>query len=80
MHLANPTVPMAESVFAAGIAELRDVTLASHPTFRMYTVESANHTWLFESPVGSTTSGGVKITDWLRQLLATDGAFDSVAP
>jgi hypothetical protein len=76
---AAPQIPMAEATFSAGIAELRDVTLAAHPNFRMYTVESANHTWLLESPIGSTTSGGVKLTDWLRALLG-EGSFDTVAP
>jgi hypothetical protein len=76
----NPQVPMPEEPYAEGIAELRDVTLAGHDNFRVFTVDSGLHTWLFESPVGGTTVGGVSLTSWLRQHLSEDGDFASVTP
>ena len=72
--------PMPEADFAAGVAEFRDVTLADHENFRVFSIDSGLHTWLFENPVGSTSSGGVKLTDWIRALLAGNGEWTSVAP
>jgi hypothetical protein len=67
-------------VFQAGVDELRDQLLAPYPNFRLYSVASTKHVYLGENPVGDTTSGGVKLTDWLRALLDGGPGFVTVRP
>jgi hypothetical protein len=66
--------------FQAGVEELRDQILAPYPNFRVYSVQSTKHVYLGDNPVGDTTSGGVKITDWLRTLLDGGTGFVTVRP
>jgi len=77
---ASPQVPMAESVFAEGVAELRDELLAPYDNFHVYTIESGLHVWLLENPVGSTVVDNVPITDWIREMLADGSGWDDVVP
>ncbi len=76
---ANPTIPMPEVPFSAGVAELRDVTLAPFDNANVYTIDSGLHVWLLETPLSVTVSGGVNLTEWIVRLLG-DGNFDNVAP
>lgn len=76
----NPVVPMAEATYADGIAELRDEVLAPYDNMSIYTIDSGLHVWLFEDPVGSTRSGGVPLTDWIRDLVEGTGPLDHVIP
>jgi hypothetical protein len=76
----NPVVPMAEATYTAGITELRDEILAPYDNMSIFTIDSGLHVWLLENPVGSTRSGGVTLTDWIRDLVEGDGAFEHVIP
>ena len=67
-------------VFQAGVDELRDTLLAPYPNFAMYSVASTKHVYLGDDPVGDTSSGGVKLTDWLRALLDGGPGFVTVRP
>jgi hypothetical protein len=79
-NCTNPQVPMPEPAFAEGVAELRDVILAPHDNFRMFTIESGLHVWLLETPVSSTRVGSVSLTDWIRDMLDDAGGWDHVVP
>ncbi|RMH39370.1 MAG: hypothetical protein D6689_16765 [Deltaproteobacteria bacterium] len=76
----NPKVPMDEAVFAQGVAQLRDEILAPYDNARVFTIDSGLHVWLLEDPVGSTSSGGVTLTDWIRGLVAGSGDWGDVVP
>jgi len=67
-------------VFQAGVAQLRDELLAPYPNFAVYSVASTKHVYLGDTPVGRTTSGGLKLTDWLRGLVDGGADFHSVSP
>jgi hypothetical protein len=75
--------PMPEADYAAGIAELRDQTLASHPNFRVYSKDSAEHVWLLFEPetISPRSDGsGKHLADWLAEMLDPDAQWDSVTP
>ncbi len=75
--------PMPESAYEAGITELRDVTLANHPNFRVYTKDSGQHVWLLFQPgtVSPRADGtGKHLSDWLNEMLDPDAQWDSVKP
>lgn len=67
-------------VFQAGVEQLRDELLAPYPNFAVYSVASTKHVYLGDNPVGRTTSGGVKLTDWLRALVDGGPDFHSITP
>lgn len=75
--------PMPESAYAAGIAELRDQALASHPNFRVYSKDSGEHVWLLFPPetVSPHSDGsGKHLAAWLDEMLDPDATWNSVAP
>jgi Pectinacetylesterase len=72
--------PIPEPDYAAGIAELRDQTLASHPNFRVFSKDSGLHVWLLSDPLSSVTSGSSDLSTWLTDMLDPGASFDSVAP
>ena len=74
---------MPDAPFEAGIAELRDTTLASHPNFRMYTKDSALHVWLIRplDTVSPDMNGsGEHLAQWLSDMLEPGTTWDSVKP
>jgi len=75
--------PMPEAAYAAAITELRDVSLASHKNFRVYSKDSGEHVWLLFPPdtVSPKKDGsGKHLAVWLDEMLDPDAAWDSVAP
>jgi hypothetical protein len=75
--------PMPEDAFAAGIAELRDTTLATHSNFRVYTKDSGEHVWLLFEPetVAPRPDGkGTILATWLADMLDPSSDWKSVAP
>ncbi|HTJ42160.1 MAG TPA: pectin acetylesterase-family hydrolase [Kofleriaceae bacterium] len=75
--------PMEEAPFAAGIAELRDVTLANHPNFRVYSKDSDLHVWLVRTldEVSPDSNGsGEHLSVWLKDMLSGATPWDSVKP
>ena len=75
--------PMPEDVFSAGVANLRDVALASHPNFRVYSKDSGQHVWLLYEPetVSPRADGsGEHLSDWLDDMLDLGSSWSSVAP
>jgi hypothetical protein len=75
--------PMPEAVFTAGIDDLRDHKLASHPNFRVYSKDSCEHVWLLFSPdtVSPRRDGtGEHLATWLSDMLDPSASWDSVAP
>ena len=74
--------PMPEDAYAAGIAELRDQTLATHSNFRVYSKDSGNHVWLLNPPdtVSPRSDGsGEHLATWLTQMLDPSSKWDSVS-
>jgi hypothetical protein len=75
--------PMPEEPFAAGIAEMRDDVLASHPNFRVYAKESASHVWLLfevETTISGLNGKGTVLGDWLSDMLDPSSDWKSVTP
>jgi len=75
--------PMPEDAYAAGIAELRDTVLASHPNFRVYSKDSGDHVWLLYEPetISPHSDGsGEHLADWLADMLDPDAEWHSVKP
>ena len=75
--------PMPEEPFEAGVVDMRDNVLASHPNFRVYTKDSGQHVWLLfgvdtisPRPDGS----GKHLSDWLVEMLDPDSDWKSVSP
>jgi hypothetical protein len=72
-----------EEVFAAGVADLRDNILASHPNFRVYSKESLDHVWLLYEPetiAPHSDGSGEHLSDWLHDMLDPSADWNSVAP
>ena len=75
--------PMPEDVFAAGVANLRDVVLANHPNFRVYSKDSGQHVWLLnevETISPRPDGSGMHLADWLADMLDPSSQWNSVAP
>ena len=71
--------PMPEEVFAAGVTELTQI-VAPYPSFAAYVIDETAHVWLLDATLGGTTSGGVRLTDWLRAFLEGGGDWQTVTP
>jgi hypothetical protein len=74
--------PMDEAPFAAGVAELRDQTLAGHANFRVYSKDSDLHVWLIcelDTVSPHADGSGEHLSTWLQDMLG-DKPWDSVAP
>ena len=75
--------PMPEDVYAAGITELREQTLASHSNFRVYTKDSGQHVWLLLEPgkIAPRPDGtGKHLSDWIHEMLDPDSDWESIKP
>lgn len=75
--------PMPEDAYADAITELRDDVLASHPNFRVYSKDSAEHVWLLYEPetISPRPDGsGEHLADWLADMLDPDSDWNSVKP
>ncbi len=75
--------PMPEEAFEEGITHLRDVTLAGHDNFRVYSKDSGQHVWLlFSSGTIAPTSNGTGevLSDWLAEMFDPDSDWKSVSP
>lgn len=75
----NPDVPMDEAVYAQAVQELTG-EMEQYDNFNLFTIDSALHVWLLETPVQSTAVGDVTLTDWIRDLLADDPDWGNVGP
>jgi len=67
----------------AGIDELRDQVLASHPNFRVYAKDSGEHVWLLFEPdkISPRKDGsGKHLADWISEMLDPSATWDSVTP
>jgi hypothetical protein len=73
------STPMPEPIFAAGVEELTQI-VAPHPSFAAYVIDSTVHVWLLDVTLGTTTSGGVVLTDWLRAFLEGGSDWQTVRP
>jgi len=74
--------PMPEDAYEAGITELRDVALAGHDNFRVYSKDSGQHVWLlFELDTISPRAdgSGEHLSKWLFDMFDADD-WSSVAP
>jgi hypothetical protein len=71
--------PMPETVFAMGIDELVNTILAPHASFRSFVVDSGAHVWLLD-PLGGSTSAGVRLSDWIADMLDPQAAWNNVGP
>ena len=72
-----------ETAFSAGIDELRDQVLASHPNFRVYAKDSGEHVWLLFEPdkISPRKDGsGKHLADWISEMLDPSATWDSVTP
>lgn len=74
----SSTQPMPEATFAMGITELTQI-VAPYPSFTAFILDSSAHVWLLD-PLGGTTSGGVKLSDWIRGLLDGGANWHTVTP
>ena len=63
----QPTVPMDEEVFAAGVAELAEQA-AKHANLDLFVIDSDAHVWLLNNPLGGTVVADVRLSDWIRNL------------
>jgi hypothetical protein len=75
----SSVTPMPEDIFAAGVEELTQIT-APYPSFAAFVLDSTVHVWLLDQTLGGTTSGGVKLTDWIRALLDGGSGWVTVRP
>ena len=78
---SDPLMP--GSVYEGGITQLRDVELAAHPNFRVYSKDSMDHVWLLFTPdtISPHSDGtGEHLGKWLTDMLNPDATWDSVAP
>ena len=74
---------MDESVYNAGITDMRDRALAGHSNFRVYTKDSVDHVWLLYEPetISPHADGsGVHLADWLHDMMDEGADWKSVAP
>jgi len=66
----KPPVPMTPAQFSAGLVSMREQLRPLSSTFGTYFIPSATHTWLTkDSDFYETEVGGVKLVDWVRDLI-----------
>ncbi|MBV8758559.1 MAG: hypothetical protein JO257_14835 [Deltaproteobacteria bacterium] len=78
---SDPLMPA--SVYESGITELRDVKLAGHNNFRVYSKDSMEHVWLLFTPdtISPHSDGtGEHLGKWLDEMLDPKATWNSVAP
>lgn len=78
---SDPLMPA--DVYEGGITQLRDVELATHTNFRVYSKDSMDHVWLLYTPdtISPHSDGtGEHLGTWLTDMLNPDAKWDSVAP
>lgn len=76
----SPTGNLPEAIFEDGLTNLRDVVLADHPNFRVYTIDSGIHVWLLDTTMSVTESGGTNLSDWVSDLVNGADGWDHVIP
>ena len=75
--------PMPEETYNAGITQLRDVALASHPNFRVYSKDSGGHVWLLfglDTVSPRADGSGEHLAKWISDMLDSGSSWNSVAP
>jgi hypothetical protein len=77
---SSPGGNLPASIFTAGLTNLRDVILADHPNFRVYTIDSGQHVWLLGTTMGVTESGGMNLSRWVTDLVDGNDGWDHVIP
>jgi hypothetical protein len=78
---SDPLMPA--DVYESGITQLRDVELAGHDNFRVYSKDSQDHVWLLYEPetISPHSDGsGEHLSDWLEAMLDPSAEWNSVAP
>ncbi|HJZ89151.1 MAG TPA: pectin acetylesterase-family hydrolase [Polyangia bacterium] len=78
-NCTTPQVPMPADAFQMGLEHLRDQVLAPYSNFRGYFPQSTQHVWLTDQLDGATVSG-VKLTDWIGQLVSGAPGWNNVKP
>ncbi len=71
-------VPMEQWFFEDGLYDLRDNILDGSPVWGSYLIDSTTHTWIGGDSLFSTEVDGVKLHDWVTDLV--DGQVAHVAP
>ncbi|APR80141.1 Hypothetical protein A7982_05488 [Minicystis rosea] len=70
--------PLSGAVYTAGLEDLRDHYMAGSSQWGTYFIDSTQHTWLLGPGFFTTQVNGMKLTDWMRELL--HGAASHVGP
>lgn len=73
------TTPMPPAAYTDGVTALRTDVLAGRGNFKMFTISSGGHVWLF-NPMSTTTTGGQSLGAWLTAMLAGDAGWDHASP
>lgn len=78
-----PPQPLSAAEYTAGLVELLE-RLDPYETARVYYVPGAQHVFVYDDPLGSTSVHGITLTHWLRGLLGETAeeraSFDHVMP
>jgi len=72
------SAPVPGDVYAAGLDDLRNNYMSSSGLWGTYFIDSTQHTWLLGPGFYLTEVNGVKLTQWMRDLL--HGSASNVGP
>jgi hypothetical protein len=72
------STPVPGDVYAAGLDDLRNNYMSASGLWGTYYIDSIQHTWLLGPGFYTTQVNGVKLTQWMRDLL--HGSASNVGP
>jgi len=75
----SSTNPLPADQYTAGLTALRTTVIGDRPNFKMFTISSGGHVWLF-NPFSETMSGGKTLGSWITELLNGSASWDHVNP
>jgi hypothetical protein len=81
----EPPQTMTSAQFSAGLDDLADKLLAPYANWHVYYIsggaaEQAWHVWLGSGTYTKTTVSGVKLIDWVNQMVQDDATWTNVRP
>lgn len=75
----NSSAPMPPAAYTAGINALRTDIIGARSNFKVFTIASGGHVWMF-NPFSQTMSGGKTLGAWVTEMLDGSASWDHVNP
>jgi hypothetical protein len=76
----NPSVPMADAPFQAGIEDMRDHIVSPLANAAMFSLDSSVHVWTWGKPLEEVQVGSVDLGTWMGELVDHADGWGNITP